>query len=90
MEKCLHIIVTGSKDGLVRVWNQVVTKQPVVSLHGHREPVVDVRVLKHMSVIISLSEKGIVKIWNLGDYYCQMSLQLNFPIFKVILFCNEV
>ncbi|KAK6643621.1 hypothetical protein RUM43_005131 [Polyplax serrata] len=83
MEKSLHIIATGSKDGIVRVWNRVVTKQPIISLHGHRESIVDVRILRHMSLIMSLSEKCVVKAWNLNEYYCQMTVQLNFPIFQM-------
>lgn len=86
LERSLHLLVTGSNDGVVRIWNQVVTKQPIVSLYGHKAAVVDVRVIKHMSMIVSLSKEGVVKVWDINDQYCQMTLPIDFPMFKVTKF----
>ncbi|KAL0278187.1 UNVERIFIED_CONTAM: hypothetical protein PYX00_000083 [Menopon gallinae] len=83
-ERSMHIVATGSNDFVVRIWNEVVSKQPVISLYGHRAPVVDVCIVKYMSAVISLSREGVVKVWDVNDYYCQMTLPLQFPILKVI------
>lgn len=86
LERSMHLIVTGSNDCVVRIWNQVVTKQPVVSLYGHKAPIMDVRVIKYMSAIISFSKEGVVKVWDVHDQYCQMTLPIDFPVFAVINF----
>lgn len=79
----MHLVATGSNDFVVRIWNEVVSKQPVISLYGHKAPIVDVRIIKYMSAVISLSREGVVKVWDVNDYYCQMTLPIQFPILKV-------
>jgi WD40 repeat protein len=55
----MRLLVTGSNDCVVRLWNPVVTKQPLVSLFGHKTAVVDVLALRHLQAIVSCSQDGV-------------------------------
>jgi WD40 repeat protein len=83
LDRGLSILVTGSDDGVVRVWNPVVTKKPIVSLYGHKTDLIDVRILRHMGVIVSFSSDGVVKVWDINDSCCQMTLPIPFPPYQV-------
>uniref|UniRef100_A0A1B6KVY1 Uncharacterized protein n=1 Tax=Graphocephala atropunctata TaxID=36148 RepID=A0A1B6KVY1_9HEMI len=80
LDRSLKLLVTGSKDSIIRMWNPVLTKKPVASLFGHKTCVVDVRILKHLGVIISMSKDAAVKVWDLQDQTCVQSLPTLFPV----------
>ncbi|XP_068083456.1 uncharacterized protein [Anabrus simplex] len=84
LERTLKLLATGSNDGVVRLWNPVVTKHPVVSLFGHKKAIVDVLILNHISAIISLSADGVLKAWDIDDQCCTQTLQLGFPSFSAL------
>jgi hypothetical protein len=55
----MQLLATGSNDCVVRLWNPVVTKQPLVSLFGHKTAVVDVLILRHLKAVVSFSQGGV-------------------------------
>lgn len=55
----MRLLATGSNDCVVRLWNPVVTKQPLVSLFGHKTAVVDVLILRHLLAVVSCSKDGV-------------------------------
>jgi WD40 repeat protein len=59
LERSSRMLATGSNDHVVRLWNPVVTKQPLVSLFGHKAAIVDVVVLRHLKAVVSCSQDGV-------------------------------
>lgn len=55
LDRELQILVTGSADGIVRLWNPVVTKTPMTSLFGHKYAIEDVRILRARQIVLSIS-----------------------------------
>ncbi|XP_069681349.1 cilia- and flagella-associated protein 337-like [Periplaneta americana] len=84
LERKLRLLATGSGDCVVRLWNPVVTKQPVASLFGHKAAVVDLLVLRHLKAVVSCAKDGMVKVWDTDDQCCLQTLVLNFPSFTVL------
>lgn len=68
---------------MVRLWNPVVTQRPLVSLYGHKSAVMDVRILRFIGAVLSLEADGIIKMWDVRDECCMMTLPLNFPVFQI-------
>ncbi|CAG2068858.1 unnamed protein product, partial [Timema podura] len=59
MDRTLRLLVTGSNDCLVRLWNPVVTSRPVVCLYGHKMAVEDVLIMRHADSVISCARDGV-------------------------------
>ena len=57
--KPLNLLVTGSSDHIVRVWNPYVTSRPVAMLTGHAVGVVDVAIHEPLSLILSYSKDAV-------------------------------
>ena len=57
--KALNVLVTGSPDHVVRVWNPYVTARPVARLRGHAVGVVDVAIQEQLLIIISYSKDAV-------------------------------
>ena len=55
--KQLNILVTGSLDHLVRIWNPYVVARPVVVLKGHNTGICDVVLNTDYNQIISYSKE---------------------------------
>ena len=56
-------LVSGSEDGVVRIWDMVKRKR-IMELRGHKEALFDVAYSPDGLDIASVSTDGIVKIWN--------------------------
>ncbi|XP_044731948.1 WD repeat-containing protein on Y chromosome [Chrysoperla carnea] len=65
-----HIIVTGSMDTIVRVWNPFVPQKPNALLTGHHMAVVAVSILSEGRLLFSISKDKCVRIWNLAEQSC--------------------
>lgn len=65
-----HIIVTGSMDTMVRVWNPFVPQKPNALLTGHHMAVVGVSILSEGRLLFSISKDKCVRIWNLAEQSC--------------------
>lgn len=59
LDHTLKILVTGSKDSVVRLWNPVMTNKPVISLFGHKSAVVDVRIFRNLTAVLSMSKDAV-------------------------------
>ncbi|XP_063224321.1 uncharacterized protein LOC134532069 isoform X1 [Bacillus rossius redtenbacheri] len=79
LERGLQLLATGSGDGVVRLWNPVVTRRPSVALHGHGDSVEDVLVLSEAHLVVSCAADGVVKVWDPADQCCLQTLPLDFP-----------
>src|SRR5262249_39754461 len=58
-----HLIVTGSDDGLVKVWDARTGKEKLC-LKGHARQVRGVAVSADGALIVSASFDGLVKVWD--------------------------
>ena len=58
--KSLNVLVTGSLDHLVRVWNPYVVAKPIIILHGHHTGICDVAVNEAYGQIISYSKDVVI------------------------------
>lgn len=55
----LKLIISGSDDGLLRVWNNVVNAKPIATLNVHKCRIVDVKIFEKQELFISLSADGV-------------------------------
>ena len=58
-KKSLNVMVTGSTDHLVRIWNPYVTSKPVAILSGHHMSIVDVKLHEGLNQIFSFSRDAV-------------------------------
>ncbi|XP_054279138.1 uncharacterized protein LOC128997523 [Macrosteles quadrilineatus] len=84
LDRFLKLLVTGGQDGILRLWNPVITYRPTVSLFGHKSCIIDVRALKHLRVILSMSKDAVLKVWDIEEQSCLQSLSTLFPVFGLL------
>ncbi|XP_054279136.1 WD repeat-containing protein on Y chromosome-like [Macrosteles quadrilineatus] len=84
LDRSLKLLVTGGQDGILRLWNPVITYRPTVTLFGHKSCIVDVRALKHLRVILSMSKDAVLKVWDIEEQSCLQSLSTLFPVFGLL------
>ena len=63
LSKALNILVTGSLDHRVRVWNPYVPAKPTAVLDGHTMGIVDVILHEKLGLIISLAKDNVSYIY---------------------------
>ena len=61
--KVLNIIVTGSADHMVRMWNPYVTSKPTAILEGHVMGIIDVAIHEKFSQVFSYSRDAVSKVF---------------------------
>ncbi|XP_030757098.1 WD repeat-containing protein on Y chromosome-like [Sitophilus oryzae] len=76
------ILITGSFNGIIRLWNFLISKAIYV-VKEHSCQVVDLKVLDRQEIFIGCFWDGIVKIWDLKEYSCLQTLKLKFPSFAI-------
>ncbi|XP_039248319.2 WD repeat-containing protein on Y chromosome-like [Styela clava] len=69
-----NVIVSGSSDFNVRVWNPYVTNSSTMILKGHVMPVQKVYIRMSDHNIISVSKDKNIRIWDSQDYACKQSI----------------
>lgn len=57
----LRVLITGSENGTILLWNSVVPSQPMAVFKEHKTSIVDVRILEQKRVALSLSKDGVNK-----------------------------
>ena len=82
----LSLIVTGSNDKIVRVWNPVVTTKPISLLSGHKAGLNDVKIRADKRLIFSYDKKAVLKVWDIDIGYCLQTLPLRFPRYSINYF----
>nr|XP_026696669.1 WD repeat-containing protein on Y chromosome isoform X2 [Ciona intestinalis] len=69
-----NLIVTGSRDCDVRIWNPYVVSKSSAVLKGHTFAVIQVHVRGGEHQIISVSKDKNIRIWDLRDYSCKQNI----------------
>ncbi|CAG9863964.1 unnamed protein product [Phyllotreta striolata] len=80
----LSIIVTGSADNTIRIWNSVLDSNVIAVLKGHESKIQDVAVMDTQRILLSFSADGVVKVWNIDDNKCLQSEKIPFPAYTTL------
>ncbi|XP_071044037.1 WD repeat-containing protein on Y chromosome-like [Parasteatoda tepidariorum] len=72
----LKLIVTGSKDFIVRMWNMHETAKPYMKLTGHRAVVSDLCFTEKL--LISICKEGEFRIWEISEGNLLQSISIKF------------
>ncbi|XP_064637087.1 WD repeat-containing protein on Y chromosome-like isoform X2 [Lineus longissimus] len=75
----LNVLVTGSADHLVRLWNPYVPNKPMAILIGHQMGVIDVVIHEPFAQVFSYSRDGVIKVWDVKEHSCLQTVTLKFP-----------
>ncbi|KAM9837980.1 cilia- and flagella-associated protein 337 [Aulostomus maculatus] len=75
----LQLMVTGGRDGAVRLWTRFVTSHPVVTLRGHCTAVLDVAIYQPLRQIFSYSRDSELRVWDISTHQCLKTVTLPFP-----------
>ena len=69
-----NLIVTGSRDCDIRVWNPYVATKSGTLLKGHKSSVTHIMVnsIEHQAVSISCDKN--IRVWDLKDFTCKQSI----------------
>ena len=57
--KKLNILVTGSLDHAIRLWNPYVTSKPIATLQGHATGVIGVKIHEALMQVFSYSKDAV-------------------------------
>ncbi|XP_041364011.1 WD repeat-containing protein on Y chromosome-like isoform X2 [Gigantopelta aegis] len=77
--KNLNILVTGSLDHYIRMWNPYVTSKPIAFLIGHSTGVIGVAIHEGFRQIFSYSKDAVIKVWDTREHTCLQTVVLKFP-----------
>lgn len=77
--KNLNLLVTGSLDHLVRLWNPYVPNKPMSILEGHAVGVIGVKIHEGLVQVFSYSKDAVVKVWDIKEQSCLQTVALKFP-----------
>ncbi|XP_072391899.1 uncharacterized protein [Diabrotica undecimpunctata] len=80
----LNILVTGSDDKTIRVWNSVLASNTIAVFTGHQQKIVDVAIMDNQKTILSFSEDGILKLWEINENKCLQTINIEFPAFNIL------
>ncbi|DBA00411.1 TPA: hypothetical protein N0F65_012942 [Lagenidium giganteum] len=79
-------LITGGKDGRVRVWKITASRQTMeASLKEHRGPVNSIQVVKDCSACVSASSDGSCIVWNLETFVRTQAMFAS-TVFRRILY----
>ncbi|CAK1547862.1 unnamed protein product [Leptosia nina] len=81
----LRLTVTGSKDGLVRIWTHA-QRTPIAKLKPNCAPVpvVDVKIVETENVVLGYYNNCMIHIWDLYEECLLQSVKLKFPFLGVL------
>ncbi|XP_052262965.1 WD repeat-containing protein on Y chromosome-like isoform X3 [Dreissena polymorpha] len=77
--KKLNILVTGSLDHNIRLWNPYVTFKPMAVLEGHGTGVIGVKIHEGLMQVFSYSKEAVVKVWDIKEHALLQTVILKFP-----------
>ncbi|XP_045623251.1 uncharacterized protein [Procambarus clarkii] len=81
VEWSLHVLVTGSMDGRLRVWNPYVPEAALALLPPApgRAPPTDLLVCSRRRAIIACDADAVVRVYDVESWRCLQTLSLSFP-----------
>ncbi|KAL4240997.1 hypothetical protein ACF0H5_001776 [Mactra antiquata] len=77
--KKLNILVTGSLDHCIRLWNPYVPSKPMAVLEGHGTGVIGVKIHEGLMQVFSYSKDAVVKVWDIKEHAILQTVVLKFP-----------
>ncbi|XP_044746029.1 uncharacterized protein LOC123307690 [Coccinella septempunctata] len=77
--KKLNILITGSSDGTIRLWNTLVITNAIGVIKEHESGIKSIILLETLKLFISCDKCGIVKLWSVEDQKCYQTIRLSFP-----------
>ncbi|KAF5271292.1 hypothetical protein FQR65_LT05307 [Abscondita terminalis] len=80
----LKTLITGCADGVIHIWNTVVTSAPTATLKSHESAVIDVQIMETHALFLSCSIDGVLKLWSIKSENCLQSIRINFPSFQIL------
>ncbi|KAK9892116.1 hypothetical protein WA026_018319 [Henosepilachna vigintioctopunctata] len=80
--KNLNLLITGSPDGTIRLWNTLVISEAIAVLKEHKSGIKDILLLENQKLFISCAKDGIMKLWSVDSQKCCQSIHLDFPSLK--------
>ncbi|KAK4884116.1 hypothetical protein RN001_000387 [Aquatica leii] len=84
LSNLLRTLITGSSDGVIRIWNVVVTLKPTALLKSHSSSIVDIQIMETQELFLSCCNNAILKLWSIKDQHCLQSLNIKFPSFQIL------
>ncbi|XP_042206404.1 uncharacterized protein LOC121855494 [Homarus americanus] len=80
VEWTLHVLVTGSSDGRLRVWNPYVPEAALTALPpAPGQPPTDLLLCPRRRVIISCDADAVVRVYGVEGGRCLQTIRLSFP-----------
>ncbi|CAH0554761.1 unnamed protein product [Brassicogethes aeneus] len=59
----MHLIATGSSDGLIRLWNPFMPTRCTATLYRHHQGVIRMTFQDDGNFLYSISKDGVIKVW---------------------------
>lgn len=87
-EEEAHVLVTGSPDGTVRVWNPFVPARPAVVFSGHRAGVTALVLQNKGQTIYSLARDRVIKVWDVQGQVCTQVSAKMLPTASSYQYCH--
>ena len=75
----LDLLVTGSLDHAVRLWNPYVPSRPAAVLAGHVSAVLDVLVHREQGLVFSFSQDATLCAWDVFEHTLVQTISVKFP-----------
>nr|CAH7733920.1 unnamed protein product [Callosobruchus chinensis] len=80
----LKLLLSGSTDGTIRIWNPVIVSKATASIQGHEVGVVDLQILENQRLFLSFDKNAVLKVWNLDEHKCFQVIEVRFPCFQIL------
>jgi WD40 repeat protein len=59
------VLISGSEDGTLRLWNPIITSKPVGKITGHQARIADVKIMDKSKLFMSCSSDGVIVVKNI-------------------------
>ncbi|KAL1497521.1 hypothetical protein ABEB36_008465 [Hypothenemus hampei] len=76
------ILFTGSDSGIIEIWNIFLSKF-MAKLVAHNSEIIDIIVIQSEHLLITYSIDAVLKLWDLVEYTCLQTIELQFSSFNI-------